>query len=116
MMENRMNRKQVPILRRRLMVKSEVKYYEPIQKRDLRSLTFDDFKPPIALKSEFPKIEKKSRQFHITSMKKHQKVFNDLHVTGKYACIMFRYSPALQNNIGLDTNDIYPVQNSTMFL
>ena len=98
------------------MVKSTRKYYESSQKRNLRSLTLDDFKPPIALKPEFPKIEKKPRQAPLTSMKKHQKVLSDLHVTGKYACIMFQYSPTMQNNIGLDTDDIYRLQDSTLYL
>ena len=115
-MNSRLQGKQVPILRRRLVLKSTDKYCEPSKKRDLRSLTLDDFKPPIALKQDFPKIGRKTRQAPLTSMKKHQKVLSDLHVTGKYACIMFQYSPMMQNNIGLDTDDIYKLQDSSLYL
>jgi len=108
-------RKQMPILKRRFLVKSKVEYYKPVsKKRDIRSLTLDDFRPPIALKPEFPKL-RKTRQSPVTSMKTHHKALNDLHITGKFACFINKYTPMLQNNIGLDTDDITYHQESSVF-
>jgi hypothetical protein len=76
----------------------------------------DDFKPPIALKPEFFKTIKKTRPTPLTSMKKHPKVLSDLHVTGKYACVVFRCLPAIQNNKGLDTDDILLFEDHSLLL
>lgn len=108
-------RKQMPILKRKYLIRSKVEYYKPaVRKRDVRSLTLEDFRPPIALKTEFPKI-RKTKPSPVTSMKKHSKVINDLHITGKFACLINKYLPMHQNNIGIETDDISFYQETSLF-
>ena len=52
----------------------------------------------------------------MSSTKKHQQYLGDLCVTGKYACVLNKYAPVMQNNIGLDTDDFFQYrENSLMF-
>lgn len=83
-------------------------------KRDLKSLTLEDFKPPIALKVEFPKI-RKIKHVSVGNAKKHTEILNNLYVTGKYACILNKYSPVVQKNIGLDTTDMFQIREHMSF-
>ena len=105
MFSPKLHKSQAPSLKKRFFIGSSARYYASANpKKDLRSLTLDDFKPPIAFKAGFPKI-KKIRKLPAVSTKKHAKLLNDLHVTGKYACIFNKCSPVKQHNVGLDTTD-----------
>ena len=100
-----------PRFRKKTLLRSSIRYFKTgSPKKDLKSLTLEDFRPPIALKTEFPKI-KKTRQLPSVNFRRKISYIGDLYIKGEYACVENKFSPALQHNIGLDTMDFLSIKD-----
>jgi hypothetical protein len=96
-----------PHTHRKLSIGNGVRYHKsPVVKKDIKSLTFQDFQIPIALRSRLPKLHKRKQRF-ANNLRKNIILVKDLQITGKYACKHNILSPILKNNIGLDTKDFF---------
>ncbi|OMJ89003.1 hypothetical protein SteCoe_8918 [Stentor coeruleus] len=97
---------QKALLKRRLLVRSSIKYYnESRPKRDIRNLTMEDFKPPISMKLELPKLRKSKKTPNVSS-KRHAKLLGDLYITGRIAFVEAKLTSVNHQNIGIDTMEI----------
>ena len=102
-----LHKSQGPSIKKRFFIGSSARDYKSTSpKKDLKSLTLADFKPPITFKIGLPKI-KKSKKLPGLNTKKNANFLNDLYVTGRYACVFNKLSPVKKHNIGLDTTDMF---------